>query len=256
MTTGLSYDGTVSGTTNFVTQIATLAVVPVTNPQFLAALPQAIAYAENRIYRELDFLSTVTALSTSPSTSTQYLLSPGSRQLNVPAADFVTVQEVHIITPANTFNADSGTRNTTLPVTKEFVTTVYPANNNAGVPTYFAMLDQSTMLFGPWSDNTYLVEIVGTVRPQSLGDGTNNTTNTTFISLYLPDLMIMATMIYISGYQRNFGRQSDDPQMAQSYESQYQALLKGAMVEEARKKFQAGGWTSMTPAIIASPTRG
>ena len=108
------------------------------------------------------------------------------------------------------------------------------------MPAYFAMLDQSNMLVGPWSDNNYLVEIVGTIRPQSLGNGTNNTTNTTFISLYLPDLMLMATMIYISGYQRNFGRQSDDPQMAQSYESQYQALLKGAMVEEARKKFGDG----------------
>ena len=32
-------------------------------------------------------------------------------------------------------------------------------------------------------------------------------------------------MIYVSAYQRDFGRQSDDPQMALSYESQYQALL-------------------------------
>lgn len=256
MTTGLSYDGTVSGTTNFVTQIATMSVVPPTDTNFLTALPQAIAYAENRIYRELDFLSTVTALTTSPSTSVQYTLTPGARQLTVPAADFVTIQEANVITPANTLVANDGVRNSMTPVTKEFLTLVYPANNNAGVPVYFAMLDQSTFYVGPWSDNTYLVEIVGTIRPQSLGSGTNNTSNTTFISLYLPDMMIMATMIYISAYQRNFGRQSDDPQMAQSYESQYQALLKGAMVEEARKKFQAGGWTSMAPAVVASPTRG
>lgn len=256
MTTGLSYDGSVAGTTNFVTQIANLAVVPDTNPQFLIALPQAIAYAENRIYRELDFLSTVTALTTSPTTSTQYTLTPGARTLSVPASDFVTLQEVNVITPANTLVANDGVRNSLVPVTKEYLTILYPAANNAGVPNYFAMLDQSTIIVGPWSDNNYLVELVGTVRPQSLGDGTNNTANTTFISLYLPDLMIMATMIYISGYQRNFGRQSDDPQMAQSYESQYQALLKGAMVEEARKKFQSGGWTSMSPAIVASPTRG
>lgn len=256
MTTGLSYNGSVSGTTNFVNQIATLTVVPPTDPNFLVALPQAIAYAENRIYRELDFLSTVSALTTSPSTSTAYTLTPGARQLSIPAADFVTLQEINVITPANTLVANEGIRNPLVPVTKEFLATVYPANNNADVPRYFALLDQSTILVGPWSNNNYLVEVVGTVRPQSLGPGTNNTVNTTFISLYLPDLMIMATMIYISGYQRNFGRQSDDPQMAQSYESQYQALLKGAMVEEARKKFQAGGWTSMAPAIVASPSRG
>jgi hypothetical protein len=73
--------------------------------------------------------------------------------------------------------------------------------------------------------------------------------------VYLPDLMIMASMIYISAYQRNFGRMNDDPQMAQSYESQYQALKASAMVEESRKKFQAAAWSSMSPAPIASPTR-
>ena len=67
--------------------------------------------------------------------------------------------------------------------------------------------------------------------------------------------MIMASMIYVSAYQRNFGRMNDDPQMAQSYESQYQALKAGAMVEESRKKFQAAAWSSMAPAPIASPTR-
>ena len=79
---------------------------------------------------------------------------------------------------------------------------------------------------------------------------------TTFISQYLPDLLIMASMVYISAYQRNFGRQSDDPQMAQSYESQYQTLLKSAAVEEARKKFEGPGWTSQSPSPISSPTRG
>ena len=66
----------------------------------------------------------------------------------------------------------------------------------------------------------------------------------------------MASMIYISAYQRNFGRQNDDPQMAVSYESQYQALLKGAAVEEARKKFEASGWTSQSPSPVATPSRG
>ena len=49
MTTGLSYDGSVSGTTSYVTQISTMAVVDPTNTAFLAILPQAITYAENRI---------------------------------------------------------------------------------------------------------------------------------------------------------------------------------------------------------------
>jgi hypothetical protein len=129
---------------------------------------------------------------------------------------------------------------------------VYGSSTYTGQPQYFAPFNDNLFLVGPFSDATYFVEIVGTYRPASL----SATNPTTFISLYLPDVFIMASMIYISAYQRNFGRQSDDPQMAQSYESQYQALLKGATVEEARKKYEAAGWSSQSPSVVASPTRG
>jgi hypothetical protein len=68
-------------------------------------------------------------------------------------------------------------------------------------------------------------------------------------------MMIMASMVYISAYQRNFGRQSDDPQMAQSYENQYQLLKNSALVEENRKKYAAAAWTSYSPSPVATPTR-
>jgi hypothetical protein len=48
----------------------------------------------------------------------------------------------------------------------------------------------------------------------------------------------MATMIYVTAYQRNWGKMSDDPQMALSYESQYQALKTSALSEENRKKME------------------
>ena len=237
MTTGLTYS-------DYVTQIATLAVTQTTNPNLIIILPQTITYAENRIYRDLDFLTTV-------STNT-YSISAGSRNITVPVGDFVTTQEVNVITPPGATPADSGTRNQLIPVTKEFLNAVYPSVSGSGIPQYYAMLNQSSMVVGPWANNTYYVEVVGTIRPDSL----SATNTTTFISLYLPDLFIMASMIYVSGYQRNFGRQSDDPSMAQSYESQYQALLKSAMVEEARKKYQSSGWTAESPPVVSSPSRG
>jgi hypothetical protein len=66
----------------------------------------------------------------------------------------------------------------------------------------------------------------------------------------------MASMIYISAYQRNFGKANDDPQMAVTYESQYQTLLKSALMEENRKKFEAAAWSSQSPSTVATPTRG
>lgn len=248
MTTGLSYDGSVAGTASYIAELANLAVVQPnysdpTDP-FVVNLPSAITYAENRIYRELDLLSTVTR-------SSAYTLTGGNRNLTIPAADFVTIQELNVITPATITDPDQGTRNPLAPASKEMINNVYNYLATAGVPQYFAMIDQSNVIVGPWPNNNYTVEVTGTVRPASL----SASNPTTFISLYLPDLMLMASMIFISGFQRNFGRQSDDPAMAQSYESQYKALMTGAMIEEARKKFQASAWSSMSPPVAASPTR-
>lgn len=245
MTTGLSYSGTVAGTMSYVQQVAELAVVAQTDVNYVAILPMMITYAENRMYRDLDFLFTSTSI-------TGYAVTNGSRQISIPDGTIVVSEQINLITPSGTSSPDAGTRVPLLPTTKEYLDAVYGSSQYTGQPQYFAPFNDNLFLVGPFSDATYFVEIVGTYRPASL----SSTNTTTFISLYLPDVFIMASMIYISAYQRNFGRQSDDPQMAQSYEAQYQALLKGAAVEEARKKFEAAAWSSQSPATVSSPTRG
>lgn len=247
MTTGLSYDGTIPGTDSYVSQIATMAVVDPTNTAFLTILPQAITYAENRMYRELDFLFTSIA-------TTAYSCTIGTRNITVPAGTLVVPEQINVITPAGVTNPDVGSRVPLLATTKEFLDQVYGSGltANRGVPKYFAPFDDYTFLLGPYPDQAYTVELVGTYRPDSL----SATNKTTFISLYLPDVFIMASMIYVSAYQRNFGKMADDPQMAVSYESQYQALKASAMTEENRKKFEAAAWSSQSPSTTASPTRG
>ena len=237
MTTGLTYS-------TYKTQIATLAVVEEADPAFVTILPQMITYAENRMYRDLDFLFTSTAV-------TGYPLVTGSRSLTVPEGTFVVTEQINVITPAGTINPDLGTRNPCLPVSKEFLDAVYGSSTATGLPQYFAPFNDNLYYVGPFPDQQYYVEIVGTYRPNSLSSANPET----FISKYLPDVFIMASMIYVSGYQRNFGRASDDPAMAQSYEGQYQILLKGATVEEARKKFESSGWSSQSPAVVSSPSR-
>lgn len=238
MTTGLTYS-------QYVTQIATLAVVAENDPAFVEILPQMITYAENRMCRDLDFLFTSTSL-------TGYACTTGTRSITIPQGTLVVSEQINIITPAGTADPNAGTRVPCLPTTKEFLDAVYGASTYTGIPEYFVPFNDNLFLVGPYPDENYFVEIVGTFRPSSLSVATP----TTFISLYLPDVMIMASMVYVSAYQRNFGRQSDDPAMAQSYEGQYQALLKGAGVEEARKKFEASGWSSQSPSPVATPSRG
>jgi hypothetical protein len=245
MTTGLSYDGSVAGTDSYVTQIATMAVVQPTNAAYLTILPQMITYAENRMYRDLDFLFTSIA-------TTAYGLTTGSRVIAVPAGTFVVPEQINVLVGSS--NPDLAIRQPLLPTTKEFLDSVYGSGAvaNRGLPQYFVPFDDYTFLVGPYPDQSYSCEIVGTYRPESM----SSTNKTTFISLYLPDLFIMASMIYISAYQRNFGKANDDPQMAVTYESQYQTLLKSALMEENRKKFEAAAWSSQSPSTSATPTRG
>ena len=244
MTTGCSYDGSVAGTFSYVEQIATMAVVQQADPAFQIILPSMISYAENRMYRDLDFLFTSIA-------TTAYGMTAGSRIIAVPAGTFVVPEQINVLVGSS--NPDLATRVPLLPTTKEFLDACYGSGAvaNRGLPQYWVPFDDYTFLVGPYPDQSYACELVGTYRPDSL----SATNKTTFISLYLPDLFIMASMIYVSAYQRNFGRANDDPQMAITYESQYQVLLKNADLEENRKKFEAAAWSSQEPSVSATPTR-
>lgn len=257
MTTGLSYDGSVSGTTSYKTQIATMAVVEETDPAFITILPQMITYAENRICRDLDFLFTSAA-------NTSFSIALGSRTITVPAANFfpsengtlIVCEQINLLTPAGATDPDSAIRVPLTPVTKEFLDAVYSASSATGQPKYFCPFGDGesayTFLVGPYSNNNYTLEIVGTYRPASL----SASNLTTFISLNLPDLFIMASMVYIAAYQRNFSSaMGNDPQMPVTYETQYQTLLRNAIIEENRKKFEAAAWSSQSTSTSATPSR-
>ena len=245
---GLTYN-------SYVQQIATMAVVSETDPEFVKIIPSMIDYAELRIYRDLDLASTSFSYS-GPGLELQ----TGSRKLIIPvplpdgSGSFIVSEQVNLITPAGETdpNGPVAERVPLLPTTKEYLDAVYGSNAYRAQPKFYAPLSQNEFYVGPVPAENYRVEVVGTFRPTSM----SATNQTTYISEFLPDLLIMASMIYISAYQRNFGRQSDDPQMAQSYETQYQTLLRSAAVEEARKKYEGPGWSSQSPSPVATPTRG
>ena len=223
-----------------------MAVVPTTDTNYQIILPQMISYAELRMQRDLDFLSTQLS-------NSSYSFTSGNGILTIPTSSFVVMETFEVID-------GSGNSAPLLPVGKEFIQNVYGTGSSTGLPQYFAVyggdsattgLTSQNMIVGPIPDLNYAIRLTGTVRSAPLS--ASNTT--TYISTYLPDMFIMASMIYISAFQRNFGRQSDDPQMAQSYESQYQILKDSALLEENRKKFEAAAWTSYSPAPAATPTR-
>ena len=205
-------------------------------------IPRMIEYAELRIYRELDLLNTYTA--------TTALMVSGSRNVTVPTS-IVVVDNINVISPAGTTNPDAGTRVSLQRVSLDLLNMVHSVTATTGVPAQYALLDDTSVRVGPTPNGAYTAEFIGTLRPDPLSADNPNT----FISDNLPDLFVAASMVFGAGYLQNFGQQSDNPQLAQSWETQYQALKGGVNLEELRRKSQSTQWSPYLPNPIANVPR-
>jgi hypothetical protein len=284
-TTPLSYNA-------YVQQLGVLAVALTTETAGVWAfqdaplqtlLDQALNYAELRIQRDLDLLQARSA--------NIYAVTAGNNIFTVPIDDFLLVDTLEIVQttggtllnqagqqiytqsgqiiypagssgPLQVVNSSPLTR-----VSREFIQNCYAGLSQAAQPKWFAMYGDTfgngankgiNILLGPTPNYGYSVRVAGVIRLPTLAQyaqaGIGDTAYT-YISEFLPDLLMMASMIYISAFQRQFSSMSDDPNMGQSYEKQYQALRLGAIAEENRKKGHASGWSSYSTPVSATPSR-
>lgn len=218
--------------------------------------PRCIEYAELRIYRDpdLDFLYTRTS-------DLSATTAPAARQVPIPT-EILIIEQANILTPANTLPAGGATRIPMLRISPDALNQMFPQESATSAPTpfgtYYAVLDlqpnwtTNAILIGPTPPAMYNVEFVGVFRPAPLS--AENTT--TFLTVNLPDLFLAASLIWGFGYLRDFGRQADDPQTAQSWEAQFQMLKKGAAVEEMRKKSLSVSGTPYVPTPLTKAPRG
>jgi hypothetical protein len=246
--------------TGYQTQLGTLMALtsadpasPPTDPYFLQILPSCIDYAEQRIYRELDIQSTTTNTTVVTTAGTPFVPMPYFPDDQTQQSVYV-VESMSISATAN--GAPPLTQDTMLtPVDKGFLMSTYPPaywSSAQGQPKHYYIQDQQTAQVGPCPDQAYQIYLVFTHRPTPL-----SATNTeTILTQIWPDLFLAASMIFMSGYQKNFGSQSDDPKMAASWEDQYQMLLKGALTEEAQKKAMSVSYTPLRAAPFAEKAPG
>lgn len=232
----------------FTSQLANFLVIPITDPNFIQALPSLIDDAEQKIYRDLQLQNTIFRDSSVALVAGNRNFAEATSTTNGP---FIVTQQLNVITPAGTTNPDLGTRNPLLPATKEMMDALYPSSAGAGVPQYFAPVNQNNFVVGPWPDQNYTVEVVGTQRPAPL----SASNQTTLLSVYLPDLFLNAALVVSAGYQLNFSAASDNPQAGVNWLSEYNRALKSAQTEEFMKAYSSQGWSSANPNPVASPPR-
>lgn len=231
--------------TTYVSQLSNLMVVGSTDANFQTFLPGCIDYAEQRCYRELDLVDTQVTSSGATTAS--------DRNFTLPTyvGTYIVVDQINVMSSAGT-GSSNGIRNQVMPTTREFIDLIYPSGQTAtGIPLYFCRANSSNVIFGPAPDAVYTAEVIGTQRPTPLSSGNSST----FLTSQLPDLFIAASMVFASGYMRDFGAQSDNPQQAASWEMQYKTLFQSANSEENRKKYQSEAWTSESPSPSATPPR-
>ena len=239
---------------NYNTYISEIAAITVISSNVLVSgdtnfgpiAPGMIDYAEQRLYREGDFLATYVS-------DTSATLTANQRTFNYPTSvgTFLVIDQINVFTPA-TATSTSGTRNPLQVTSKQWLDQLYPNDaTSIGTPMYFAPNNNASCFLGPVPDQAYPVEVIGTQRPLPLSASNSST----WLTQTLPDLFIAASMIFMSGYMRNFGSQADDAAMAVSWQKQYDLLFASAGMEELRKRYESQGWQAQIPNPIATPPR-
>jgi hypothetical protein len=211
-------------------EVANLAATDPTDPTFSSILGAMVDYAEQRCYRDLNLLATRVVDDTGVATA-------GSKQFTLPSSKgtFMTVTDIYVITPANSTIASGGSRQSLASVPMDLNNYLAPSETATAtsVPQYFSMLTDQKIVLGPPPSDNFAMEVVGTIRPTPI----SNTNSESFLTRFLPDLFIAASMVFYSGFMRNFGSQSDDPKMAVSWSQQYDQLLVSAKTEETRRRY-------------------
>lgn len=211
----------------WVTALSELLVIEASNANFLAILPNAADYAELRCYRDLNLLNAGVRDGSGQ-------LASGNRLFNLPTpagGSWLIVESANVITPAATA-PDAGTRVPLLKTTQQFIDLIGNTAAQSGTPAAFAMVTDTQLIVGPVPNGAFHVEIVGTIRPTTMSGANPNT----ILTINFPDLLLAASMVFMAGYQRDFGQQAADPKLGQSWEEQYKTLLNGSATQEARKK--------------------
>lgn len=226
----------------YVTDLANLLVVPTSDTGYQTVLPNIIDDAEQRIYRELDLLATIIRDQSGS-------LTANSRNFTFPQ-HMIVVESLNVFTPAGL----TTNRIQLVETSREWMDRVWgneAAISSTTYPSWYAPITDQQIIVGPSPGAAFTMEVVGTIRPTPLS--ASNTT--TYLTLYLPDLFMAASMVFAAGYQQNFSSMSDNPAQSMSWESHYQELFKSANTEEMRKKYSSQAWTPKQPTSLATPPR-
>lgn len=227
--TGIQYSDLTTQLTDILEYplVSASSATPSSDPNFNNILPAIINDAEQRIYREVDFLNDREQDSTLPVTVS-------SRNFTIPS-EIIVVQSLALIVPSPD-TPEVGSRISLLRTSVDALNALWPQESVTSAPVqnqaYYAMLSNTQALIAPTPPEAYTAEVTGVFRPTAM----SSTNTTTYLGTNFPDLFLAACCVFAFGWQRDFGAQSEDPQAGNSWEALYQTRLKSVLDEEARRR--------------------
>lgn len=153
-------------------------------------------------------------------TSTSNLV-PDTPYMALPA-DFLSTYSIAVVV--------NGEYRFLLPKDHSFIRECFPSPTVTGVPRFYALFDDETMMLGPTPDDDYLVELNYYYEPPSLAEGENDA-NTTWISINGENAILFGTVL--QGYIYLKGDQDVMKQYMETY-SQATSALK--VIAEGRNR--------------------
>lgn len=227
--TGISYSDLTTQLTDLLVYplVSASSATPSSDPNFNNILPAIINDAEQRIYREVDFLNNRAEDSMLPVTIS-------SRNFTIPS-EIIIVQSLALIVPAPDA-PNVATRVSLLRVSVDSLNALWPQEAVVSPPVqneaYYAMLSNTQALIAPTPDQDYVAEITGVFRPTAM----SSTNTTTYLGSQFPDLFLNACMVFATMWQQDWSPTSDNPQSPTTWESHYQAAKGSVLDEEARRR--------------------
>ena len=234
-------------------------------------LPAAFAYAEGRIYRELNFLAT--------DIYTYQPLIANVRDAVI-SPDVIHVRSVNILTPVGP--VDNNTRRHPLErISAEALDMFWPNPGfKKGLPKKYTVIGVRTTLDAlpnpappttqplppipqperftywlrvmPTPDKSYMTEVYGGVQPQPL----SQTNPETYLSVRYPDLFLACCMVFITGYQRDYGAHGRRPATCSELGGAvHEITRRHRSLKSSLQRSEGPSWTAAQPAPMAQQQR-
>ena len=152
---------------------------------FVANIPVFVQLAEERIYNAV-FIPAIRKDQIGT-------LTPSNKYLTLPA-DWLANFSLSVITPVT--NAQSFLDDKDV----NFIRECYPDPDDSGVPKYYAIFDQNTLILGPTPDSNYQVELHYYYYPESIVTATTSWLGDNFETVLLYGTLREA-YLYMKGEQ-------------------------------------------------------